>query len=359
MKRLLLATLMLLLVFSLSAQRRPEAFIEIMPPVPGDVCSNSDGDTAARHQFVKKVHEVDRLLKEELNRRKKDMDAKIKLNENKMKANEMQKMGVSPDITNQMMALQKQRKLAKSKEQQEKIDKQMKALSSQMMQQSANISMSEVKDMKEMDKAGKTAWATGYSTEKKAEVMAEPEKYQEQNAKNTQKLNLEQKYERLRDSLGAAQGKYLVRFNEIEMNEKGKSLMDLIFQVRNQMNDYIKECTDKGVEQDQAKIDGFKEEINNYCKSYCNLLAPMYVENLNQYGSFLKAAIIPFYRLEDLNNKVTTSQTGVNLDPEPGYYGFEVVKAYLARLTDVFRYNIIGTEGYPNNNESGKIGAGD
>ncbi len=346
MKKSLLAIMMLVLfgITNLPAQRRPEAYMDLLPSVPGDICSD---DTAVRGQFVRQLSEVANPLETELRRRHDEMDTKVNANKTKMETYAMQQTGISPEMTQKMMALQEQKKHAANEEQRKAIDKQMKTLTDQMMQESTNISMAEVQNLKTMDKAGKTAWATAYSTEKKAEVMAEPEKYQEQNAKNMQKYNHLDKYNRLRDSIGAAQGKYARKFQEIDENEVGIKLMEMIGIKRKELDDYIDECTKNDIKQDQAKIDGIEREINGYRRSYCSLLGPKYVENTNNYKNFILTAFSAYYRLEELNNQVLLEQTGVDLNPEPGYMGLDIVKDYVSRLSDAYKYKIVGREGFP------------
>ena len=353
MKHNIFTAILLFCLISLQAQNRPEAYMSMMPDIPGPICDHHNEGTG---HFYTEIQNVDIKLTAELNRRRENMDASVNSNQSKIEAHAMQQSGVSPELTQKMMALQQQKKNAKTEQQRKEVDKQMKALTDQMMQESANISMGEVQNLKKMDKEGKTAWATAYSTEKKAEVMAEPEKYQEQNAKNMQKFNLQQQYSRLNDSLGAAQGKYAKKFQEMEENEVGKNLLELIGNTRKEMNDYIAMCTEKDIEQDKGKIDGYKDQINMACESYCQLLGPRYAENVETYKNFILTALSSYYRLEDLNNKVMAMQTGVDLKPEPGYLGLDVVKDYLSRLKDAFRYNIIGREGFPDYKDSEGIG---
>ena len=188
-----------------NAQVRPEAYLSKFPSVPGDICRD---ETQGKAEFLSKVNEISEQLQTELERRHENNEAKVEAGKPKMMDNVMKQTGVSPELLQQLQALEKQSKGA-SGDQKKAYDAQKKALANQMMQQSMNISMGEVENLKKMDKAGQKAWATAYATEKQAEVMADPKKYQDQNAKEMQKYNLVKSQKQLSDSLNAQQNRYM------------------------------------------------------------------------------------------------------------------------------------------------------
>lgn len=313
----------------------PEAFIGKWPLIPGNACSE---DTNGKGLFASEVSEVIKELNKEMSRRHEETEAKVEASKSKMHENALKKTGISPELTQKMMALQEKRKNATSKEQRDAIDIQMKALTDQMMQESMNMSMEEIQNMKTMDKAGKTAWATAYSTEKKAEVMAEPEKYQEQNAKNLNDYNLVKEQKRLSDSLGAQQQKYNRQFMDVENDSTGKAILRNIKEMEVKLDTLytMENCNCE----DQKK--SLMYSIREQRKSYCNLLSPRYIKILSQYETFTKASILPLYRLEKLNSQVMTMQTGVDLKLEPGELGLAQIHSYLSALLNYDKYNNIG-----------------
>lgn len=334
MKKLLVVVLFQFSWLVQYAQVMPEAFIGLLPSIPGDPCSE---DTSGTTVFRAQMSRVSEQLSQELADRHRETEAKVEAAEPKMQENALKRTGISPELTQQMMALQEQKKNAANKAQRDAIDSRIKALADQMMQESANISMSEVENLKTMDKAGKTAWGTAYTTEKKAEVMAEPEKYQEQNAKNMKDYNLVKKQIALNDSIGAQQTKYAKKFMELDNNSAGKEILRNIADLEIQL-DTLDARSNCNCEEEKKLI---RHSIRDYYKSYCNLLSPLYIDILRQYETFTKASLLPLYRLEKLTHQVTFMQTGVDLKLQPGEMGLEQIRNYLAALGSYDKYNHI------------------
>jgi hypothetical protein len=87
-------------------------------------------------------------------------------------------------------------------------EKMRQEMADQMLQQSINISMEEVNQLKQMDTNARKAWATAYATEKKAGVMADPEGAHKQ-LEEKQNLNeLMMQRQKLSDSLSACQDRF-------------------------------------------------------------------------------------------------------------------------------------------------------
>jgi hypothetical protein len=339
MKKAISIILILFAWMFVKGQNRPEAYFGMLPDLPGSVCSETD--TAGKAQFFRQINNVEELLTQERARRSKEMELKVTAGEPQMESNALKKTGISPELTQQMMALQQEKKNTKNPKQREAIDKKMKALTDQMMQESMNISMGEVQNLKTMDSTGRKAWATAYATEKKAEVMAEPEKYQEQNAKNMQKYQLVKRQKQLNDSLGAQQTRYYIKFRELEEDESGLNLLAAIERKSKELNDLYAEAAKLEKTPDEQKIIALMAEIKSDKESYCALLGPKYVEILSQYKVFTQSSFDAYYRLEDLTNKVNNAQTGVDMSTEPGEFGLGQVGAYLSKLKDAYRYKLV------------------
>lgn len=334
MKKKFMVFLLILSVNFLKAQRMPEAFLGMLPEPPGNVCS--EGDDSGRSAFVKRIGEVDEKLQDEISRRREEIEAKMDANEDKMGQNALARTGVSPELAQKMMALQQKRKGA-SDEQQKEIDRQMKAMTDQMMQESMNISMGEVENLKSMGKEGKQAWAEAYATEKKAEVMADPQAYQQKAATGMRDYQLVAKRKLLADSIGAQNMKYIKQFQELD-NDKGAQA--LVAQI-DQLQAKLKEQYELANRPNDNEIKRLTNSIRDAQISYCNMQSPKYISILSRYKTFLQTSLTPYYRLEKLTNQVTAMQTGVEIDMEPGLMGLEQIKAYLGKLSDVYRYNHI------------------
>ena len=239
----------------------------------------------------------------------------------------------------QMMALEKQNKGA-SGNQKKAYEEQKKAMADQMIQQSMNISMEEIEALKKMDKAGQTAWATGYATEKKAEVMSDPQAYQQKAAAGMKDFKLLQKQKQLADSLGAQLMKYMKQFEDLDKDQAAQAMQKQIDELEKKLNEEY----EKNNRPNDNTIKSLSNEIRNHQISYCNMQSPRYLNILSKYKSFTEASITPYYRLEKLTYQVNASQTGVEIDIQPGLMGLEQVKAYLKRLSDAYHYNHISSK---------------
>lgn len=337
MKTAFIVSLLILVCLFAKSQTMPEAFIGMLPDPPGSVCS--EGKDSGESGFKQLVSEVSSKLEAEISRRRIETKGKMKANQGKMMQNAMAKTGVSPELAQQMMALEQQSKGATG-DQAKAYKAQKKALADQMMQQSMNISMDEVNNLKKMDKAGKTAWAEAYSTEKKAEVMADPEAYKQKNAAAMKDYKLAQKQKELADSLGAQATKYMKQIQELDNDQGALALETQIKELEAKLNEeYQKENRPN----DDA-IKSLSNSIRNAQISYCNMQSPKYLAILARYKTFTQASLTPYYRLEKLTNQVNAAQTGVQIDTEPGLMGLEAIGSYLNRLSDVYRYNHINIQ---------------
>jgi hypothetical protein len=306
----------------------------MLPSPPPEVCIEGEND--AKTAFIQKIVEIRDLLTDEIARRKDEIEAKMESNEGKMMQNAMARSGVSPGLMQQMMALEKQSKGA-SGEQKKAYDAKKKAMVDQMMQEKMNISMGEVENLKKMDKAGQTAWATAYATEKKAEVMADPQTVQKKTATDMKNYQLLTKQRQLTDSLNAQQTKYMKQFQDLDIDKNAVALQTQIEGLEKKLNlEYEKQNRPN----DDA-IRSFSNQIRDLQISYCNLQSPKYLEILSRYKTFMQASIMPYYRLEKLTYQVTASQTGVDINAEPGLMGLQQVESFLRHLSDIYKYSHI------------------
>jgi len=342
MKAKVMLMLIMLSFCMVNGQVRPEAYLGMMPGVPGNVCSEENTD--AKEKFISEIAKVDDLLKNELSRRHKNTDAKVDAGKPKMMDNAVKQSGVSPELVQKLKALDQKMKNATSQEEKDALKKEKKALADQMMQQSMNISMGEIENLKKMDKAGQKAWATAYATEKQAEVMADPKKYQDLNAKNMEKYNLQTRQKQLGDSLNAQQNKYMTMFRDLQENQDGKKLLAKIESIRKEIYDLYTEATKQEKSPDQQKLVALRTEMRATKVSYCNLLSPKYADVLAKYKLFIQSSIPAYYRFEKLTNEVNASLTGVDISPEPGEYGLGQISGYINRLKDAYKYNLYGPE---------------
>ncbi len=337
MKTSLITCLLCCLFCFSNAQTMPETFMGMLPSPPGGICSEGEND--AKSTFIEKVGEVRAKLNDEISRRTEKIENHMEANKEKMAQHAMARTGVSPELMQQMMALEKASKGATG-DQAKAYKEQKKALADQMMQQSTNISMAEMENLKNMDKAGKTAWAEAYATEKKAEVMADPKAYQDKNAKMMKDYKLVEKQRLLADSLGAQMVKFGKQIQDLETSQEAIAMQTQIAEKEAKLNEEYK----KDNRQNDNEIKSLSNSIRNAQISYCNMQSPKYLNILSRYKTFVQASLTPYYRLEKLTNQVNAIQTGVEINTELGMMGLQAISSYLGRLSDVYRYNHINPE---------------
>ncbi|MDO9253988.1 MAG: hypothetical protein Q7U54_00645 [Bacteroidales bacterium] len=341
MKKVFSITVFLLFWTVIDAQVRPEAFMGMLPSVPGNICS--DDNKQEEDEFIAKLDEISELLQNELDRRSENNDAESDAKNQQVMFNTVKTSGISPELIQQLMALEKQSKGATG-EQAKAYEAQRKAITDQMIQQKMNISVAELDNLKTADSAGQRAWATGYAVEAQAEVNADPQKYKDQNAKEMQKHNLQKKYKQLTDSLNAQQNKYMQKFAEIDEDEEGKNLLAIIEGIREKIADLYNETAKAGRGPDQQILVALRSEMYLAKVNYCNVQTPKYISVLDEYKSFIQSSMPAYYRLEKLTNEVMKMQTGVNNSPEPGQMGLGNVSGFINRLRSAYKYNLYGPE---------------
>ena len=151
--------------------------------------------------------------------------------------------------------------------------------------------------------------------------MADPKKYQDQNAREMQKFNLVKSQKQLSDSLNAQHNRYMEKFAEIDEDEAGKKLLNKIEGIRKEIADLYNETAKTGTGPAKSKLIALRSEMKKAKVSYCNLQSPKYINALAEYKSFILSSMSAYYRLEKLSNEVTKIQTGVDISPEPGQFG--------------------------------------
>lgn len=337
MKKFLFIYLLLVTGYIASSQVMPEAIIGLMPTVPTDACKTK---VAVREKFQSSVDSITQMVSDELERRKSENEAKAESKEPEMMANMMNRSGMSQEDIQRMQENQKSKK-AGGKEQKEMSDKETEAMVDKMLQQNYNISMGEIQNLDKMDEDAKKAWATGYATEKKAEVMADPEKFEKERIKNMNSYELVAEHKRLTDSLNAQQEKFGKMFNKLKEDTSGRVMLRNISKLQSEL--YGLMGIDNGPGQ---KAEALATRIKNEKMYYCSRFSPKYIDILQQYLSFTKGSLKPYDRLELLQNQITTSQIGVDLDLETGIFGLTQVQSYLRKLADAYQYNLLTESDY-------------
>jgi hypothetical protein len=331
MKILLSISVFLLSGYLSNAQVMPEAFLGMMPSIPDHACMAIASD---KEEFNNQVDSIRQMLRDELERRNDANQAKAESKEPEMQANMMKQSGMSPADIQRMQAMQKSNKSG-GKQQKEMSDAETKAMVDQMLQQNYNVSMDEIEKVQNMDDNEKKAWVTSYASEKQTEVNADPGKYEQERVKNMNSYELLAEQKGIMDSLNEQQIKYAKMFDKLEKDTTGLVNLKQIDKLQSQLTSLM------GIDYGQGpKMEALSAQIKSEKTIYCNKFTPTYLDILNQYLIFTKSSLRPYYRLEVIQNQITKSQTGVDLDLEKGHLGLNQVHDYLNKLNGAYKYNL-------------------
>jgi len=318
MKNLLsLILFMILNVISLS-QVKPEAFIGMLPAIPGNACADDMDD---KNIFFDKLDSISELIENELENREEKSGADSEEFENITIKNLANKYGLSQKELEQ---LQNDENLS-GEEQEELINK--------VMKKKDDVSLKEVKNLDSLDERGMNSWAEAYADQKMAETQYDYEKSQEMQLQNKNSYELSQLRKHITDSLKAIEFKFAQQFDEIENDPERKKMLDNIMKLSEEANNLMGEGN-------KAKLDVIVEKIKTEMEKYCLKFTPKYLEILNRYESYTKSCLPVCYKLEKIIAQHTQLQTGVEMKYNPGYLGIKQVSEYSKKLRDAYKYNL-------------------
>jgi hypothetical protein len=211
------------------------------------------------------------------------------------------------------------------------------ALINKALQNSANISLDEVKNLDKMNKEGKNSWANAYGTEKMAEAQANPNKNQKQQTKAKSLYELTTMQKHILDSLTALESKFGKQIEDIDNDPEAKVMLNKIAKLNKEASDLIGETDNEGMK----KMNELNREIKSEKEKYCSKYTPKYIDILKRYESYTKSCQPVCYRLESISAQQTKLQTVVKIKQEPGTIGIGKVADYLHLLRGVLKYNLI------------------
>ncbi|NEW81952.1 MAG: hypothetical protein GZ094_06270 [Mariniphaga sp.] len=326
MKNILSAIIFLIIGICVNAQIRPEAFIGMLPGIPGNACVEK---LAMRQQYLQQVDSLSELIKTEISRRNKIIKANEKNVQQQAMGNVAQQYGLSDK---DMQNAKKGNKMTADEK---------KALADKMMQNSMNMSVDELKNVKKMSKDGKEAWAQAYSSEAMAAQAADPKKTQDNQLHDMDAYNLINLQKHVLDSLLAIEDKFGKQLAELDNDTTGLKMLRNIEKWQQERSSLM------GVDYGQGpKMEALTGKIIAEKKAYCNKYSPRYSKMLTQYFDYTKSCMSACYRLEIISAQLTKLQTGVDMNIEPGQIGIGKVGDYLYRLKSIFKYNPLdGSDG--------------
>jgi hypothetical protein len=318
MKNLLSLILFIILNVISLCQVKPEAFIGMLPAIPGNACADDIDD---KNIFFDKLDSMSELIENELANREEESDADSEELENEAMKNLANKYGLSQEELEQ---LQNDENLSEE-EQEELINK--------VMKKKDDVSLKEVKNLDKLDEEGTEAWSEALGDQKMAEIQYDSEKNEEQQLelKSSYELGVLRKH--LTDSLKAIESKFAQQFDEIDKDPDQEKMLANIMMLSEEANNLVGEG--KKTELD-AKVNELESEMDAYCRKF----TPKYLDVLRRHESYTKSCLPVCYRLEKIIAQHTKLQTGVEMKYNPGYLGIKKISDYSKKLRGAYKYNL-------------------
>ena len=317
-----LSVIIILIISSVAySQVTPEAFIGMLPGFSSNACMVKFAD---RQRLIRQVDSLSEVIKTEMSRRNKAIKANEKNVQKQAMGNIQQQYGLDAQD------------MANAKKGNKMSAEEKKALADKMLQNSMNMSVDELKNVKKMSKEGKEAWAQAYSTEAMAAQAADPKKTEEKRKHDMNTLNLMNLQKHVIDSLLAIEEKFGAQIAELDNDKAGIQMLNNIEKLQKERASLM--GVDGGQE---AKIKELSAEIKAEKQVYCSNYSPRYTAILSRYFDYTKSCLPACYRLEKISAQLTKATSGVDMKLEPGGIGISKVTDYLSLLRNVFKYNLL------------------
>lgn len=325
----------------IQAQKSAFEYLKQASKAPDSVCTCLKD---VRQNFETSVRELADVVKEDAQKRKRANENYMDQNKDRMKAAMMKEMTEKSGMSQaELDALNSKKKMSKE-------DKQ--AMANKMLGQ-YGMTMDEVKNMKNMDKNAKKAWAEAYVTEQMAMAQANKGNPQAkaQSDKAMNNVQLLQEQEQLRSQISLFENDVQNRYNSL-LQAAGKEKLNAgLEKLNNELQSIgtIYECNEcpappkKDVQHWNAVI----KKIQDLKTEYCRLNTPKFVAYLNWYKETLIKNIPVYDRAEEVQNLVTASTTNTQLSmPCKGFYALSALEGYLNKLENLFQFKIYEIENF-------------
>lgn len=339
----------LLILFGLSvavtAQKSVYQYLADIPHVPGAPCERDD---AAPQNFKEDVNKViDELSKDIAARNKKARDY--------MKGHEKEARETA--VKNSGLVLTPEQMKVMQQENKHMTQAQKDQLADQVMQQNMNVSLDELKKMKnENGKVNPKAaenWAQAYSTEIDAERELNPDKARAAEIRNKQTNDLVKEMNDIQQRLYASEDKYTQRLNDLQyladslylilrrhtdpMQAEADTIQKRLAREKAACNCDMEEASKRVF----ARVNFLLEEIQTLEYMYCLPLTPKYLDIVRDYRAYIETIFNDCNKVEELQAEINFRQTGIK-DPEfrPGLLALHAVHHYAELVSNVYRYKI-------------------
>ncbi len=321
MKNLLSLILFIILNVISLCQGTPEAFIGMLPAIPGNACANDIDD---KNIFFDKLDSISELIENELANREEESDADSEELENETMKNLANKYGLS------------QEELEQLQNDEDLTEEEQEVLINKVMKKKDDISLKEVKNLDNLDEEGTEAWSEALGDQKMAEIQYDSEKNEEQQLEFKSRYELGVLRKHLTDSLKAIESKFAQQFDEIDKDPDQKKMLDNIMKLSEEANNLMGEMGDER----KAQLDDVTGRLKTAMDEYCQKFTPKFLEVLERYEAYTKSCLPVCYKLEKIIAQHTSLQTGVEMKYNPGYLGIKKVSDYSKKLRGAYKYNL-------------------
>lgn len=345
MKLIVIVSIICFCTGSTWAQKTADMYFHQIPNPPSAPCEKS---VLGNDDFTVKVNVLLSELKEDINQRHKKSAKFMKEHEDDARKNAVANSGLV--LTPEQMKVMQQKNKHLTAEQKAQ-------LADEVMQQNMNVSMAELKNLKnednKVDPKAAENWAKAYSTELEAQRDIDPEKAQADQIRNKALFDLQKELSDELEILNAGMGEFTERLTKLQ-EEADTSYSKLRMQtdpikayidtITSQLSREKKQCQ---CEMKEKSIEVF-EEVNKLMEKiqlleyqYCLPLTPQYLDILEDYKLFIQREFGRCDKIEALQEEMQFRQTGVR-DPEfhPGLLAVESLRDYVVLLSNVFKYKI-------------------
>lgn len=342
MKTKFIFILLMTIIFlsQVHAQKTAFEYLKKAPTIPDSVCSCTEN---VKQNFESSVIALADVVTDDAHKRARADENYMEQNKEQIKASMMKEMATKSGMSQQELEAMKNKKMSKE-------DKQ--ALANKMLQQ-YNMSMDEVKNMKNMDENAKKAWAQSYGAEQMA--MAQTNKgntgTQAANDKAMNNVKLMQEQEQLRSQIASFEGEVQSRYNSI-IQSSGKDKLDADLQKLNNELRSIKtiyECNECPAppKKDKEHWNAVIQKIHEAKIQYCRQNTPKFIAYLSWYKENLIKTIPVYDRAEEVQYQVTASTTNTQLSfPGKGNFSISAVGGYLSMLHNLFQFKTYDMENF-------------
>lgn len=345
MNRIGIILILCVLFSSTRAQKTADQYFNQIPPPPSAPCESSE---LGNGEFKDKVN----VLLDEL---KKDIDYRHQKSAKYMKEHE--DIARKNAVANSGLVLTPDQKKKLEQKNKHMTETQKAELADEVMQQNMNVSLAELKKLRnednKVDKKAAENWAKAYSTELESQREVDPEKAEADQIRNSDLFYLQTQLNDELMQLNAGMAEFTERLSKLQeeadtaysrLRMETNPKQAYIDTIESQLSREKKQC---GCSMEERSKEVF-EEVNLLMKQiqlleyqYCLPLTPQYLAILEDYKLFIMKEFGRCDRIEKLQEEMQFRQIGVR-DPEfkPGLLAVQSVRDYVVLLSNVYKFKI-------------------